>query len=367
MVGVGVVLCIFVAIRFAGRTKQATVVQQTVIVTNQPAQHQLPVASPIGPSAVPPPVPPIVIERRVQQLAAEEAEQQERLQMEQEEKAEQQRMLATTAAMQSPSHVPAGEPGVRRRRFSATRASLPEGNSRVPAVSAVPSDVDGDSTRSSARLTSATSSLEAELSQLSLKELRKKAAEAGCDDDAIENARDMDDPKAALIALIVAATPVASQASVGPTAAEQEAELQACKVPELRKKAAEAGCDDDAIEDARDMDDPKAALIALIVAATPVASQASVGPTAAEQETALQACKVQAAAPDPTILRARLQAQLATFGSKQLRELAAGEGIAPSAIEDARDADDPKAALSALLLALDDPADLIGRLLLAMP
>jgi hypothetical protein len=305
MVGVGVVLCIFVAIRFAGRTKQATVVQQTVIVTNQPAQHQLPVASPIGPSAVPPPVPPIVIERRVQQLAAEEAEQQERLQMEQEEKAEQQRMLATTAAMQSPSHVPAGEPGVRRRRFSATRASLPEGNSRVPAVSAVPSDVDGDSTRSSARLTSATSSLEAELSQLSLKELRKKAAEAGCDDDAIENARDMDDPKAALIALIVAATPVASQASVGPTAAEQE--------------------------------------------------------------TALQACKVQAAAPDPTILRARLQAQLATFGSKQLRELAAGEGIAPSAIEDARDADDPKAALSALLLALDDPADLIGRLLLAMP
>ena len=51
----------------------------------------------------------------------------------------------------------------------------------------------------------------------------------------------------------------------GPTAAVQEAELQACKVPELRKKAAEAGCDDDAIEDARDTDDPKAALIALIM------------------------------------------------------------------------------------------------------
>ena len=66
MVGVGVVLCIFVAIRFAGRTKQATVVQQTVIVTNQPAQQHLPVASPIGPSAAhgavkslsEPPVPP---------------------------------------------------------------------------------------------------------------------------------------------------------------------------------------------------------------------------------------------------------------------------------------------------------------------
>eukprot|EP01046_Picozoa_sp_COSAG06_P038882 COSAG06_NODE_4533_length_4170_cov_1.684353_2_plen_98_part_00 len=79
------------------------------------------------------------------------------------------------------------------------------------------------------------------------------------------DARDTDDPKAALIALIVAATPVASRASVGPTVAEQEAALQACKVPELRKKASEAGCDDDAIEDARDTDDPKAALIALIM------------------------------------------------------------------------------------------------------
>jgi hypothetical protein len=54
----------------------------------------------------------------------------------------------------------------------------------------------------------------------------------------------------------------------GPTAAVQEAELQACNVPELRTKAAEAGCDDAAIEEARDADDPKAALITLIVAAT---------------------------------------------------------------------------------------------------
>jgi hypothetical protein len=150
----------------------------------------------------------------------------------------------------------------------------------VPAASAVPSDVDDDSTSSSARLTSATSSLEAELSQLSLKELRARATAAGVAEASIFSlmlaiqssivnrqldARDTDDPKAALIALIVAATPVASRASVGPTVAEREAALQACKVPELRKKAAEAGCDDDAIEDARDMDDPKAALIALIM------------------------------------------------------------------------------------------------------
>ena len=57
--------------------------------------------------------------------------------------------------------------------------------------------------------------------------------------------------------------PIVVQPNV--TATGQEAELQACKVPELRKKAAEAGCDDDAIEDARDANDPKAALIALIM------------------------------------------------------------------------------------------------------
>eukprot|EP01046_Picozoa_sp_COSAG06_P020789 COSAG06_NODE_1537_length_9151_cov_2.179187_3_plen_1388_part_00 len=103
-----------------------------------------------------------------------------------------------------------------------------------------------------------------------VRELRAQAVAAGVPPDAIEEARDADDPKAALIALIVAATLVASQAPmpVGSTAAEQEAELQACGVPELRKKAAKAGCDDDAIEEARNTDDPKAALIALIVAAT---------------------------------------------------------------------------------------------------
>ncbi len=46
---------------------------------------------------------------------------------------------------------------------------------------------------------------------------------------------------------------------------EPEAQLRTCKMPELRKRAADNGCDEDAIEDARDASDPKAALIALIM------------------------------------------------------------------------------------------------------
>ena len=44
------------------------------------------------------------------------------------------------------------------------------------------------------------------------------------------------------------------------------AELQQLNIPDLRKRAAAAGASADAIEDARDGEDPKAELIALILA-----------------------------------------------------------------------------------------------------
>ena len=44
------------------------------------------------------------------------------------------------------------------------------------------------------------------------------------------------------------------------------AELEQLKLPELRKRAAAAGASPDAIEDARDGDHPKAEIIALILA-----------------------------------------------------------------------------------------------------
>lgn len=65
-------------------------------------------------------------------------------------------------------------------------------------------------------------------------------------------------------AVAVAPEPVAD-----PMAALKE-ELAGLKTGALNKRAREVGVDADAMDDAADEDDPKAALIALIVAASPV-------------------------------------------------------------------------------------------------
>ena len=99
-----------------------------------------------------------------------------------------------------------------------------------------------------------------ELETLSVKDLRKRAADLGVSEDAIEGARDGDQPKEDLIALIVA------KQSGGGAAAALEAELAPLTLKELRARAAAEGVSEDAIDDARDGDQPKDDLIALIVA-----------------------------------------------------------------------------------------------------
>ena len=64
-----------------------------------------------------------------------------------------------------------------------------------------------------------------ELSGLTVKELRSRAEAAGVSEDAIEEARDSDEPKESLIALIVAAAE----------------ELSGLTVKELRSRAKAAG------------------------------------------------------------------------------------------------------------------------------
>ena len=86
-----------------------------------------------------------------------------------------------------------------------------------------------------------------------VRELRVQATAAGVPPDAIEEARDADDPKATLLALIAAAKP-------------DPAALQTLNLKDLRAKAAAAGVPANQIEDARDGNDPKQELIALIMA-----------------------------------------------------------------------------------------------------
>jgi hypothetical protein len=104
-----------------------------------------------------------------------------------------------------------------------------------------------------------------ELVPLTVRELRQRAADAGITAEVIEDARDNDDPKAALVALLVAhGRPQTTSAPFDAKALQ--AELTMLPVKELRQRATDAGIDTEAIEDARDNGDPKAALIALITA-----------------------------------------------------------------------------------------------------
>lgn len=88
-----------------------------------------------------------------------------------------------------------------------------------------------------------------------------------------QDARDEDEPKPAIIVLIIKAIQAKAAATAGAatrraaaTQRAQKAELEQLKLPELRKRAAAAGASPDAIEDARDGDHPKAEIIALILA-----------------------------------------------------------------------------------------------------
>ena len=108
-----------------------------------------------------------------------------------------------------------------------------------------------------------------ELEGMKLSALRKRAMEAGVDEEKLDEADDEDDIKAAVIALIVA------RESGGQLRAELEApneeeqalraELEGMKLSEVKKRAREVGVEEEKLEEADDEDDIKAAVIELII------------------------------------------------------------------------------------------------------
>ena len=75
---------------------------------------------------------------------------------------------------------------------------------------------------------------------------------AGVDEDKIDDARDSDDARASLTALIIEA-----EGSADSQQAPLLDELRQLGLKQLRLRAAAEGVDEDAIEDARDGDSPK--------------------------------------------------------------------------------------------------------------
>eukprot|EP01051_Picozoa_sp_SAG22_P004563 SAG22_NODE_247_length_13918_cov_7.885375_7_plen_1317_part_00 len=183
----------------------------------------------------------------------------------------------------------------------------------------------------------------AELSLLTLRELRKRAIAAGVDADDLEDARDGDDPKAEVSGLIIERE--VDAAVMGLSADQRKdallAELSMLSLRDLRKRAVAAGVDGDDLEDARDGDDPKGEISALIAQKEIVDGGASVAESVAEK-------------------RKALLAELALLSLRELRKRAIAAGVDADDLEDARDGDDPKAEVSGLIIEREVDAAVMG-------
>jgi hypothetical protein len=106
-------------------------------------------------------------------------------------------------------------------------------------------------------------SLQGELMALKMRELLKRASAAGIVEDAIITAQDSASPKAAIVQLLVEAR----AAVVVEGELEARAELESLRLSELLARANALGLEEEAL-DAQDADDPKAAVIELLLRAT---------------------------------------------------------------------------------------------------
>ena len=130
--------------------------------------------------------------------------------------------------------------------------------------------------------------LEAELAKLKPSALRKRARADGVSEDDLEEAEDSDSPKSTIIELILLMTEAVP--AEDSQAAELRAELSKLKPSALRKRARADGVGEDAMEGAEDSDDPKPAIIELILDASPRKDEDDGAEAALRQE--LQAMKL---------------------------------------------------------------------------
>ena len=105
--------------------------------------------------------------------------------------------------------------------------------------------------------------LREELGSLKVSALEQRALAEGASADATEDALDDDDPKAALIELVVLCADSSGSSS---GEAELRRELEGLRLKELRARARSEDVGAEAMTAAMDSDDPKAALVEALVA-----------------------------------------------------------------------------------------------------
>jgi hypothetical protein len=181
--------------------------------------------------------------------------------------------------------------------------------------------------------------LRAELTPMRMSVLKKRALAAGVNEEAIEEAMDAEEPKEAVLALLLELHRKDLTAVAADTGAEAEAELEALraeltpmKMSHLTKRALAAGVDGEILDDVHDATDPKDELVSILVE---------------EHRKTLDAQD------DGVAARAQLAAlrvELAPMKISALRKRALAVGVGTEDLEEAVDADDPKAAIVVLLL-----------------
>ena len=179
---------------------------------------------------------------------------------------------------------------------------------------------------------------------MKLSVLKQRALEAGIEPEKVGSVDDSDDPKEAIIGIILAAEE--DQQPDGFTSENREAlellraELSLMKLSALKRMAVEKGADADAIEQIDDSDEPKQAVISLLVEA------AKVELLAAQSETNKKADSKFA----HRMERERLLTELTPLKISALKKRAIVAGVDAAVLEQAGDEDSPKDAIIVVLL-----------------
>lgn len=180
------------------------------------------------------------------------------------------------------------------------------------------------------QLRAAEVSLRAELTKLTMREVRQRAKDAGATTEELVDAMDADEPKAAMIELVLAPRTwlLGEQpANTVSVEAQLRQDLEGLKPAALLKQAGDAGISDAELDAAMEGGDPKAALIKFILEVT--SAKAPV---------------------EPQIQRLRKELEAMKLGA--LCRRAANEGALETQVDSAMEGENPKKELIDLLVAM---------------
>eukprot|EP01052_Picozoa_sp_SAG31_P023142 SAG31_NODE_1886_length_6989_cov_6.914514_3_plen_521_part_00 len=180
--------------------------------------------------------------------------------------------------------------------------------------------------------------LREELGSLKPSVLRKQVKELGVAEEQVDAAEDSADPHAALMDLLVSAALPEKKDEGGSRPASDEtarwelrAQLDTLKYSALRKRARELGVDEAEVDAAGDSDEPRNALINLLVASTSLSE--GYGQRASNERPV-----------------AALRRELSSLTLKRLKQYARELGVCEKALEDAEDGDDVNSAVVSLCI-----------------